>query len=123
MRAALVSPERALWEGDAEVVYARTLEGELGVQPGHVPLLGVLAENGTVRIHPAGGEKPVIVAVSGGFLSVSDDGVSVLAETAEFADEIDVAAAQRDLDQAEPGSSEALIAEGRLDAARHAGRS
>jgi F-type H+-transporting ATPase subunit epsilon len=122
MRVGLVSPERALWTGEAEVVYARTLDGELGVQPGHIPLLGVLAENGTVRIHPGGGEAPVVAAVSGGFLSVSDDGVSILAESAEFADEIDEAAAREDLARAEQGSSEYRIAQGRLDAVRYAAR-
>lgn len=117
MRVGLVSPERELWTGEATVVFARTLNGELGVQPGHIPLLGVLAENGTVRIHPEAGE-PVIAAVSGGFLSVSADGVSILAESAEFGSEIDLAAAERDLADAEPGSREALVAEGRIDAAR-----
>jgi len=117
MRVGLVSPERALWEGEAESVYARTLDGELGILPGHIPTLGVLAEQGTVRIQPVGGEPLVVAAVSGGFLSVSSDGVSILAESAVFADEIDTAAAQADLDAAEPGSSAALVAQGKLDAA------
>jgi F-type H+-transporting ATPase subunit epsilon len=123
MRVGLVSPERALWEGEAEAVFARTLSGELGVLPGHIPLLGVLSDGGVVRIEPGDGKPPVVVAVNGGFLSVTADGVSILAETAEFADEIDVAAAQRDLDAAEAGSPEAIAAQGRLDAAEHAGRS
>ena len=88
--------------------------------PGHIPLLGVLADNGIVRIEPGDGQQPVVAAVSGGFLSVTNDGVSVLAESAEFADEIDVAAAQRDLDAAEAGSAEESIAQGRLDAAKAA---
>ena len=122
MRVGLVSPERALWEGEAESVYARTLDGELGILPGHIPTLVVLAEQGTVRIQPAGGEPLVVAAVSGGFLSVSGDGVSILAETAVFADEIDLAEAQAALSAAEPGSSDALVAQGRVDAATYAGR-
>ena len=122
MRVGLVSPERALWTGEAEAVYARTLEGELGVLPGHIPLLGALADDGIVKIEPGGGEADIIVAVSGGFLSVTDDGVSVLAETAVFADEIDVAATQRELEQAEAGSVEERVARGRLAAAEAAGR-
>lgn len=123
MRVGLVSPERSLWTGEAEAVYARTLEGELGVLPGHIPLLGVLADNGIVRIEPGEGGQAIVAAVSGGFLSVTADGVSVLAESAEFADEIDVAAAQRDLEAAEKGSPEEAVAQGRLDAAKAAGRS
>ncbi|MEU5674709.1 F0F1 ATP synthase subunit epsilon, partial [Micromonospora sp. NPDC047753] len=62
-------------------VVARTTEGELGVLPGHAPLLGQLAEPGQVRIKLAGGEQ-VAYEVAGGFLSVSAEGVTVLAESA-----------------------------------------
>jgi F-type H+-transporting ATPase subunit epsilon len=115
MRVGLVSPERELWSGEATAVYARTLEGELGVLPGHIPLLGVLDEGGVVRIHSAS-EGIVTAAVHGGFLSVTKDGVSILAETAELAGEIDVSRAQAGLSKAEPGSVEARRAEGRLRA-------
>ncbi|MEU5669394.1 F0F1 ATP synthase subunit epsilon, partial [Micromonospora sp. NPDC047753] len=46
----LVAVEEKVWSGDAEMVVARTTEGELGVLPGHAPLLGQLAEPGQVRI-------------------------------------------------------------------------
>ena len=95
----LVSVERLLWSGDATMVIARTTEGELGVLPGHAPLLGVLAPGGIVRIQQEGGEE-MVFAVHGGFLSVTEDGVSVLAELAERSDEIDVARAQQALDRA-----------------------
>jgi F-type H+-transporting ATPase subunit epsilon len=77
----LVAVEEKVWSGDAEMVVARTTEGELGVLPGHAPLLGQLAEPGQVRIKLAGGEQ-VAYDVAGGFLSVSADGVTVLAESA-----------------------------------------
>jgi F-type H+-transporting ATPase subunit epsilon len=77
----LVAVEEKVWSGDAEMVVARTTEGELGVLPGHAPLLGQLAEPGQVRIKLAGGEQ-VAYEVAGGFLSVSADGVTVLAESA-----------------------------------------
>jgi F-type H+-transporting ATPase subunit epsilon len=77
----LVAVEEKVWSGDAEMVVARTTEGELGVLPGHAPLLGQLAEPGEVRIKLAGGEQ-VAYEVAGGFLSVSADGVTVLAESA-----------------------------------------
>jgi F-type H+-transporting ATPase subunit epsilon len=63
------------------MVVARTTEGELGVLPGHAPLLGQLAEPGQVRIKLAGGEQ-LAYDVSGGFLSVTGEGVTVLAESA-----------------------------------------
>jgi F-type H+-transporting ATPase subunit epsilon len=95
----LVSVERLIWSGEAAMVIARTTEGDLGVLPGHTPLLGELAEGGVVRVRQGGAEE-LVVAVHGGFLSVTEDGVSVLAELAELADEIDVARARAALDQA-----------------------
>ena len=95
----LVSVERLLWSGDATMVIARTTEGELGVLPGHAPLLGELAPGGIVRIRQEGGEE-LVFAVHGGFLSVTEDGVSVLAELAERSDEIDVGRAEQALERA-----------------------
>jgi F-type H+-transporting ATPase subunit epsilon len=95
----LVSVERLLWSGDATMVIARTTEGELGVLPGHAPLLGELAPGGIVRIQQEGGEE-LVFAVHGGFLSVTEDGVSALAELAERSDEIDVGRAQQALERA-----------------------
>ncbi|WP_422736651.1 F0F1 ATP synthase subunit epsilon [Micromonospora sp. WMMD729] len=77
----LVAVEEKVWSGEAEMVVARTTEGELAVLPGHAPLLGQLAEPGQVRIKLAGGEQ-VAYEVAGGFLSVSAQGVTVLAESA-----------------------------------------
>ena len=99
MHVELVSVERALWSGDATAVFARTTEGELGILPGHIPLLGALEPGWVVRIDRVD-EGELKVAVHGGFLSVREDGVSVLAEMAEFADEIDTGRARAALDQA-----------------------
>jgi F-type H+-transporting ATPase subunit epsilon len=77
----LVAVEEKVWSGDAEMVVARTTEGELGVLPGHTPLLGQLAEPGQVRIKQAGGQE-LAYDVDGGFLSVTASGVTVLAESA-----------------------------------------
>jgi F-type H+-transporting ATPase subunit epsilon len=81
LRVELVAVEQKVWTGEAEMVIARTTEGELGVLPGHAPLLGQLAEPGQVRVRRPGGEE-LTWDVSGGFLSVTADGVTVLAETA-----------------------------------------
>jgi F-type H+-transporting ATPase subunit epsilon len=75
----LVAVEEKVWSGEAEMVVARTVEGELGVMPGHAPLLGLLAEPSQVRIKRAGEE--LAYDVTGGFLSVTGDGVTVLAES------------------------------------------
>lgn len=95
----LVSVERQIWSGDATMVLARTTEGELGILPGHIPLLGELAADGVVRIRQEEGEE-LVAAAHGGFLSVTEEGVSVLAEMAELADEIDVDRARAALERA-----------------------
>jgi F-type H+-transporting ATPase subunit epsilon len=76
----LVAVEEKVWSGDAEMLIARTTEGELGVLPGHAPLLGQLAEPSQVRIKRTGGDE-LTYDVTGGFLSVTADGVTVLAES------------------------------------------
>ncbi len=82
----LVSVERQVWSGEATQVTARTTEGEIGVLSGHTPLLGQLAEGHQVRIaQPSGGD--VVVDVDGGFLSVTDEGVTILAEQAALVGE------------------------------------
>jgi len=109
MQVELVSVERPLWSGEATAVFARTTEGEIGILPGHAPLLGALAPGWLVRIQQADGVEQR-VAVHGGFLSVRPDGVSVLAEQAENADEIDVARARDALQRAGNGDDEDTIA-------------
>jgi F-type H+-transporting ATPase subunit epsilon len=81
----LVAVEEKIWSGEADMVVARTTEGELGVLPGHAPLLGQLAEPGQVRIKLPGGET-LAYDVTGGFLSVTGEGVTILAEEATPAD-------------------------------------
>jgi len=98
MHVELVSIERAIWSGEATAVFGRTTEGELGVLPGHTPLLGALEPGYPVRIVEEGGNE-LRVAVHGGFLSVHKDGVSVLAEQAEVSEDIDVARARDQLNR------------------------
>ena len=96
----LVAVERKIWSGEATMVIARTTEGELGVLPGHAPLLGELAPGGVVTIRTESGDD-LVVAAHGGFLSVTEKGVSILAETAEISSEIDVERAREALRRAE----------------------
>jgi F-type H+-transporting ATPase subunit epsilon len=96
----LVAVERQIWSGEARMVIARTTEGELGVLPGHAPLLGELAAGGVVTIRTESGDD-LVIAAHGGFLSVTERGVSILAETAELAGDIDVERAREALRRAE----------------------
>jgi F-type H+-transporting ATPase subunit epsilon len=79
----LVAPDRVVWEGEADMVIARTTDGELGVMANHIPLLGVLVDY-PVRIRQ-GGSDIKKVNVTGGFLSVTREKVSILAESVEEA--------------------------------------
>jgi F-type H+-transporting ATPase subunit epsilon len=74
----VVSPDKRVWSGEATMVSARTLEGDIGILPDHAPLLGVLVD-GTVEIKAVGGEKHQFT-INGGFLSVSNNRVSVLGQ-------------------------------------------
>ena len=93
----VVSADQQVWSGEATVVIARTTEGEIGILPGHTPVLGVLVDGSTVEIREAGGE-PLMVAIDGGFLSVDETGVRILAERAQLGRDVDVAGARADLD-------------------------
>ena len=77
----LVSPEKKVFSGEAVSVSARTLEGDLGILTDHAPLLGVLVD-GQVSIKETDGQVKTFT-VSGGFLSVANNRVSILAEKAE----------------------------------------
>jgi F-type H+-transporting ATPase subunit epsilon len=114
----LVAVDRNVYSGEATSVIARTTEGEIGVLPGHAPLLGELAEGGVVTINEAAGGK-VVAAVHGGFLSITDEGVTVLAEVAEMAADIDATRAREALERARSAGDESAArrAEGRLRAA------
>lgn len=94
----LVAADRLVWSGEAKMVIARTTEGDMGVLPGHTPVLSVIVE-GVVDIQTPEGETWV-AAVDAGFLSVSNDRVSILSERAEMSHEIDLEKARNDLERA-----------------------
>jgi F-type H+-transporting ATPase subunit epsilon len=96
---ALVSPERILFSGEADMVVCRTSDGEIAFLTGHAPLVGSLGI-GTVRIKQADGEE-VRAAVHGGFVEVRDNRVSILSDVAELPDQIDVERARRAREEAE----------------------
>ncbi|MBB4933723.1 F-type H+-transporting ATPase subunit epsilon [Lipingzhangella halophila] len=101
----IVSPERELWAGEGDMVVAKTADGEIGIQPGHVPVLGTLAEGAVVRVLGARETGEVRAAAHGGFISVADERVSILAETAELSEDIDIERAKAALRESESSSA------------------
>lgn len=77
----VVSPEKRVWSGEAKMISARTLEGDIGVLPGHAPLLGVLVD-GQISIKVVDGTTQEF-NIHGGFISVSNNRVSILGESAD----------------------------------------
>jgi F-type H+-transporting ATPase subunit epsilon len=118
LRVELVSPEREIWAGEADMVVAKTIEGEVGILPGHAPVLGVMVDGSVVRIKPAEGGEEVSAMVSGGFFSVSSNQVSVLAEYAELGGEVDVEAAREEYERASSQEGDEAAAERRRALAR-----
>ena len=105
MRCEIVSAENEIFSGDVTMVIATGTLGELGIMPGHTPLLTGL-KPGPVRLQMEDGEEDVFFA-SGGFLEVQPNVVTILADTAEHADNIDDAAAAEAIEAAERAMSEA----------------
>lgn len=113
MRVAVVSPEREVYAGDAKMVVAKGLDGDIGVLSDHAPMLIQLAIHPVRVIHDDDSEDVIIV--DGGFLNVTpgeeETRVDVLAEYAEPAGEVDVAAARQRAEElrrrAEEGEAEA----------------
>jgi F-type H+-transporting ATPase subunit epsilon len=103
-----------MWSGQASFVEARTTEGEIGILPGHAPTLAQLDHAAVVRVDGTDGTK-TLLAVHGGFLHVTAQGVTVLAEYAELADEIDVSRAREALRRAEGDGAEGSAAAGRAN--------
>jgi F-type H+-transporting ATPase subunit epsilon len=114
IRCEIVSQDRLVFEGDVDIVVAPGAEGEMGILPHHAPLLTTL-KHGVLKIRRHGDEE--IFAISGGVMEVRPDIVTVLADAAEHADEIDLARAEEARKRAEeslkagpPPGSDAFIA-------------
>lgn len=99
MHCNVVSAEEKLFDGRIELLVASGVMGEIGVLPGHAPLLTEL-KPGSIKITKQGGAQELIY-VSSGFLEVQSSTVTVLADAAERATDLDEAAAQAALDAAE----------------------
>ncbi|MBM6616742.1 F0F1 ATP synthase subunit epsilon [Bacillus suaedaesalsae] len=98
IKVSVVTPDGPVYESDVEMVSTKAKSGELGILPGHIPMVAPLAI-GTVRLKKEGNTE--LVAVTGGFLEVRPDKVTVLAQAAELGSEIDVTRAEEAKKRAE----------------------
>ncbi|WNS75271.1 F0F1 ATP synthase subunit epsilon [Bacillus sp. DTU_2020_1000418_1_SI_GHA_SEK_038] len=98
IKVSVVTPDGPVYESDVEMVSTKAASGELGILPGHIPMVAPL-QIGAVRLKNGGNTE--FVAVSGGFLEVRPDKVTILAQSAEQADSIDVDRAVRAKQRAE----------------------
>jgi F-type H+-transporting ATPase subunit epsilon len=106
----LVVPEGEVWSGPAQLVIAKTLDGDIGVLTNHTPVLGILVRGSLVTIRPEAdgqngqgrtdGGRDVVAAVDGGFFAVADNRVSILAHQAQLGAQVDTAAARAVVDRA-----------------------
>lgn len=115
MHVELLTPDRSLWSGEAGMVIAKTIDGDIGILTGHAPVFGILSPGSVVRVRDVeGNDGPgdvVRCAVRDGFLSVTADRVSILTSVGELSGEVDVAAASSDLDAATSAAGSAGAAE------------
>lgn len=91
----IVAVERKIWAGKGTFLFTRTTSGEIGILPQHIPLVAQLVDDAMVRVEREG-EDDLRIAVDGGYLSVTEAGVTILAESAAFSSEIDADAAKAD---------------------------
>src|ERR1700712_818152 len=97
----IVAVEREIWSGKATFVFTRTTSGEIGILPRHIPLVAQLVDDAMVRVEREG-EDDLRVAVEGGFMSVTEEGVIILAESAELGAETKADAAKSDAESDAP---------------------
>lgn len=91
MKVEIISPDRIFYEGDATMVEMVVSEGEIGVYPGHIPMTNIL-KPGILMLHH--GDKIERAALHEGFVEILQDKITILAETAEWPDEIDISRAR-----------------------------
>ena len=101
----LVVPDGELWSGNARMVIAKTLDGDIGLLGSHPSVLGILVPGSVVEIRDpedaGGAQEPIVrAAVLSGFLSVHDDRVSIMAREATLGSQVDRATVQSELDAA-----------------------
>lgn len=103
----IVSAEKEIFSGEAEMVFASAELGEVGIAPGHTPLITRI-KPGEVRVKVPDQNEDMSIYVSGGILEVQPYVVTILSDTALRVDEIDEAAAQKAKEEAEASLSGAV---------------
>ncbi|WCK54342.1 F0F1 ATP synthase subunit epsilon [Aneurinibacillus sp. Ricciae_BoGa-3] len=96
----IVTPERVVYRGDARIVVAKGIEGDLGILPNHIPMVTPL-KIAPVLVKKQNENDEDAIAVSGGIMEVRKDKITILAESAETAEEIDVRRAEAAKERAE----------------------
>lgn len=102
----VVSPERVVYSGEADMVVVRGVEGELGIMPGHIPVITPL-KIGELRIKHETGQE--YVAVMGGYIEFSYDKATILGDVCELCSEIDVERARQKKEEREREIAEAKL--------------
>lgn len=98
IRLDIVTPERIAYSDDVNMVIARAIDGDIGILPGHAPLIAPL-DIGALRTMKDGDEKKISICT--GFMEVKDNKVTILAACAELPEEIDVKRAEAAKSRAE----------------------
>lgn len=94
----IISPDRIFYNGEASMIELTTTEGEMGIYKGHIPMTCILAP-GVITIHEANGTKKA--AIHQGFIQILPEAITIMAEVAEWGDEIDLERAKRAKERAE----------------------
>ena len=100
----IVAVDREIWSGEGTFVFTRTTVGEIGILPRHIPLVAQLVDDAIVRVE-RDDDDDLRIAVDGGFMSVTEEGVTILAESAEFESEIDEHSAKEDSESDDPATT------------------
>ncbi len=107
LRVDVVAADHTVWSGEATIVLARTTDGDIGILANHAPVLSVMTA-GPVEVRTADGDH-LVVAVDEGFISVAKNRVSILAEYAQLASEIDLDAVKQELERAQADDDGATV--------------
>ena len=110
LKVEIVSAEKQIFSGDASMVIASAQMGEVGIAPGHTPFITRI-KPGEVHVRASDDGDALDIYVSGGLLEVQPDSVTILADTAMRADDIDEAAAQKAKEEAEASLADGKVGE------------
>ncbi|BBZ68217.1 ATP synthase epsilon chain [Mycolicibacterium insubricum] len=97
----IVAVERKLWSGKATFIFTRTTAGDIGIMPRHIPLVAQLVDDAVVRVEREA-QEDLRIAIDGGFMTVTEEGVIILVESASFDTEVDAEQAKSEAESEDP---------------------